>query len=73
VLEGPDEERAALIGHLQAGEDWQRAMAELLTQLGDEVGEIGRLRLVEALRRELSHRPWDVFRVRGGRRPARSP
>lgn len=54
VLERPDEERAALIGRLFARGDRERRVAELLMDLEDDVGEIVRLRLVEALRRKLA-------------------
>lgn len=52
VLERSDADRAALIGRLQVRDDaaW---LAEPLIDLEDEVGEIDRLRLVEALRREV--------------------
>jgi hypothetical protein len=52
ALERSDPERAALIGRLNARED-ARWLAELLMDLEDDVGEIARLRLVEALRREV--------------------
>lgn len=44
--------RAELIGRLYARDDaaW---LAELLMDLEDDVGEIARLRLVEALRRQV--------------------
>jgi hypothetical protein len=50
VLERPDADRAALIGRLHARDDaaW---LADLLMDLEDDVGEITRLRLVDALRR----------------------
>jgi len=52
VLERSDADRAALIGRLHARDDaaW---LAELLMDLEDDVGEIARLRLVDALRREV--------------------
>lgn len=50
VLERSDANRAALIGRLHVRDDaaW---LAELLMDLEDDVGEIARLRLVDALRR----------------------
>jgi hypothetical protein len=51
-LERPDEERAALIGRSHALDD-ERWLAELLLDLEDDVREIARLRLVEALRRTI--------------------
>jgi len=50
VLERSDAERAALIGRLHVRDDaaW---LAELLMDLEDDVGEIARLVLVDALRR----------------------
>lgn len=51
VLERSDADRAALIGRLHARDDaW---LAELLMNLEDDVGEIARLRLVDALMRTL--------------------
>jgi hypothetical protein len=52
VLERSDEDRAALIGRLHVRDDaaW---LAELLMDLEDDVGEVARLRLVDALRREV--------------------
>jgi hypothetical protein len=50
VLERSDADRAALIGRLHVRDD-ARWLAELLLELEDEVGEIARLRLVDALRR----------------------
>jgi hypothetical protein len=52
VLEQLDADRAALIGrlHLRDNAAW---LAELLTGLGDEAGEMARLRLVEGLRSTL--------------------
>jgi hypothetical protein len=49
VLERPDADRAALIGRLYVRGDaaW---LAEMLMDLEDEVGEMARLRLVDALR-----------------------
>ena len=52
VLERSDVDRAALIGGLHARDD-ARWLAELLIDLEDDVGEIARLRLIEALRREV--------------------
>jgi hypothetical protein len=53
VLERSDGDRAALIGRLHARDDG-RWLAELLMDLEDDVGEIARLRLIEAsLRRQL--------------------
>lgn len=52
VLERSDADRAALIGRLHA-RDGARWLAELLIDLEDERGEIARLRLVDALRREV--------------------
>lgn len=47
-----DADRAALIGRLHVRDDavW---LAELLMDLEDDVGEIARLRLIDALRLEL--------------------
>jgi hypothetical protein len=52
VLERSDADRAALIGQLHARDDaaW---LAELLMDLEDDVGEIVRLRLAEALQRQV--------------------
>jgi hypothetical protein len=52
VLERSDADRAALIGRLHVRDDaaW---LAELLMDLEDDVGEIARLRLIDALRREV--------------------
>jgi hypothetical protein len=52
VLERPEADRAALIGRLHVRDDaaW---LAELLMDLEDDVGEIARLGLVDALRREV--------------------
>jgi hypothetical protein len=52
VLERPEADRAVLIARLHAREDavW---LAELLMDLEDDVGEIARLRLLDALRRRL--------------------
>jgi hypothetical protein len=53
AIERSDADRAALIGRLHARDD-ARWLAELLMDLEDEdVGEIARLRLVDALRRRL--------------------
>jgi hypothetical protein len=52
VLERSDADRAALIGRLFVREDAQW-LAELLMDMEDEVGEIARLRLVDAIRREV--------------------
>jgi hypothetical protein len=53
VLERSNADRAALIGRLYLRDDggW---LAELLMDLEDDVGEIARLRLVEALRPHLA-------------------
>lgn len=53
VLERPDADRAALIGRLHLRDDagW---LAELVIDLEDERGEIARLVLIDALRREIS-------------------
>ena len=55
VLERSDADRAALIGRLHVRDDaaW---LAELLIDLEDDVGEIARLRLVDALRSALPFR-----------------
>lgn len=53
MLERPDEERAALIGRLFARGDRERRVAELLMDLEDDLGELVRLRLADALRRRL--------------------
>jgi hypothetical protein len=52
VLERSDADRAALTGLLHVRDDaaW---LAELLMDLEDEVGEISRFRLIDALRWEL--------------------
>lgn len=52
VLERSDADRAALIGRLHVRDDaaW---LAELLIDLEDDVGEISRIRLVDALRKSL--------------------
>ena len=52
VLERSDADRAALIGRLHVRDDaaW---LSELLMDLEDDVGEIARLRLAEALRRQV--------------------
>ena len=55
VLERKHADRAALIGRLYARED-ARWLAELLMDLEDDVGEIARLRLLGALRREVGER-----------------
>ena len=54
VLERSDADRAALIGRLHVRDDaaW---LAELLIDLEDDVAEIMRLRLIEALRREVGY------------------
>lgn len=52
VLERPDADRAALIGRLNARDD-ARWLAELLMDPEDERGEMVRLQLAEALRREV--------------------
>ena len=52
ALERSDADRAALIGRLHA-RDGARWLAEQLIDLEDERGEIARLRLVDALRREV--------------------
>jgi hypothetical protein len=49
VLERSEADRAALIGRLH-GRDDAAWLAELLMDLEDEVGEIARPRLVDALR-----------------------
>jgi hypothetical protein len=49
VLERPDADRPAVIGRLYARDD-SRWLAELLIDLEDDVGEIAKLRLIEALR-----------------------
>ena len=55
MLERSDADRVALIGRLHVRDDavW---LAELLMGLKDEVGEIARLRLADALRWELGLR-----------------
>lgn len=52
ILERSDADRAALIGRLHLRDDaaW---LAELLIDLEYDVGEIARLRLVHAMRREI--------------------
>ena len=52
ILERPDADRAALIGRMYARND-ARWLAELLMDLEDDMGEIARLLLVDALKREL--------------------
>lgn len=52
ILDRSDADRAALIGRLQLRDD-ARWLAELLIDLEDDVGEIARLRLAEALRRQV--------------------
>ena len=52
VLERSDADRAALIGRLHVRDDAQW-LAKLLIDLQDDVGEIARLRLVDALRRKV--------------------
>jgi hypothetical protein len=52
ALERSDADRAALIGRLYARDD-ARWLAELLMDLEDERGELVRLRLIDALRREV--------------------
>ena len=52
MLERSDPDRAALVGRLHVRDDaaW---LAEMLMDLEDEVGEMVRLRLVDALRAEV--------------------
>ena len=52
ILDRSDADRAALIERLQLRDD-ARWLAELLIDLEDDVGEIARLRLAEALRRQV--------------------
>ena len=52
VLERSDIDRAELIGPLHASDE-ARWLAELLIDLEDDEGKLARLRLVEALRREV--------------------
>lgn len=53
ILERPDADRAGMVGRLYARDD-ARWLAELLMDMEDEVGEIARLRPIDALRRELA-------------------
>ena len=52
ALERSDADRAELIGRPYARDD-ARWLAELMMDLEDEMGEVARLRLVEALRQEV--------------------
>jgi hypothetical protein len=52
VLERSDADRAALVGRLHARDDG-RWLAELLMDLEDDVGQVTRLRLLDALRQTL--------------------
>jgi hypothetical protein len=55
VLERSDAERAEPVGRLHA-RDEARWLAELLMELEDDVGEVVRLRLIDAVRREIGGR-----------------
>ena len=54
IIERPDADRAALIGRMYARDD-ARWLAELMLDLEDDVGEIARLQLIQALRAEVGN------------------